>query len=700
MNWILGLLIVVFLTSCGETSTEESSSSVIDDSPYTTKSPELNNGDINFDILSIIAGSQTASGAELLEISSGSASNYIFSLSNAPSFFSVNAGSGELTFTDNDAAAGLYDGIILKAVSIIDSSIKQKEFSIGVNGDPLRAYAWHLENTGQKSFSYTTADTGQTCDSQVDGEGDDKACDNLNLGSVYLQGITGKNIRIAISDSGVELAHDDLAANTLSGEHRDYSLNRPYTGDPVPTSPHGTAVSGIISAVGWNNFGSMGVAPGSKFGAFQFLESVQDTDILISQASGNFRIFNYSYGDEIYQDTVSDSDYIDHIKYQTISDDKIFIKASGNEFLLAQDGICTSHNANYPFENESPYMLIVGALSSQSSSVSKPSFIKATYSNSGSNLWVSAPGGDDARLAPAILTTDLPTCLRGDSRSVTGLPNSFEDGSHSLNRDCHYTSAMNGTSSATPIVTGVVALLLEAEPGLKMRDVKNILARTSKIVNGDHANNWFGKTHPENAFDSVYNCVDLDLSGHEYEQGWVQNNAGFWFNNFYGFGMVDANAAVALAKSYDWPMGTLVEQNQSFNKSKYSSGTVNQSIPDANKDGRTNSITIAGADDLTVESVQVRVNVSHGQSGQVGIELTSPHGTKSILANINNSFLLLDKDKDGTIDGDSNLSNFVLTSNAFYGESSAGSWTIKLIDGKSGTTGSLVKWDINILGHN
>jgi subtilisin-like proprotein convertase family protein len=58
--------------------------------------------------------------------------------------------------------------------------------------------------------------------------------------------------------------------------------------------------------------------------------------------------------------------------------------------------------------------------------------------------------------------------------------------------------------------------------------------------------------------------------------------------------------------------------------------------------------------------------------------------------NINNSFYL---------DTDQNL-NIVLTSHAFYGESSQGNWEIRVIDGKSGNTGTITRWSINVLGHN
>jgi subtilisin-like proprotein convertase family protein len=95
-----------------------------------------------------------------------------------------------------------------------------------------------------------------------------------------------------------------------------------------------------------------------------------------------------------------------------------------------------------------------------------------------------------------------------------------------------------------------------------------------------------------------------------------------------------------------------------------------------------------------VESVQVRVSVTHARSGQVGVELTSPSGTKSILLNINNALLL-------PVNGglaDANL-NVVLTTHAFYGENANGVWTIKLIDARSDDTGVLNSWSLNILGH-
>ena len=77
-----------------------------------------------------------------------------------------------------------------------------------------------------------------------------------------------------------------------------------------------------------------------------------------------------------------------------------------------------------------------------------------------------------------------------------------------------------GTSFAAPVVSGVVALMLEANASLSWRDVQGILATTSQ------------KTDPSDA-------------------SWATNSVGLHHSYKYGFGLVDAHAAVTAALS--WP---------------------------------------------------------------------------------------------------------------------------------------------------
>jgi subtilisin-like proprotein convertase family protein len=88
--------------------------------------------------------------------------------------------------------------------------------------------------------------------------------------------------------------------------------------------------------------------------------------------------------------------------------------------------------------------------------------------------------------------------------------------------------------------------------------------------------------------------------------------------------------------------------------------------------------------------VQIQVTTANGTSGytgDLGIELTSPSGTKNILKTIRDGFT-------GT-----SLAGMVLASNAFYGETSAGTWTVKVVDGWAGGTQTLTNVQIRVYGH-
>ena len=95
--------------------------------------------------------------------------------------------------------------------------------------DPLLVHAWHLENTGQRSFAQSPGVAG------VD----------ARVLAANKKGYSGKGIRIAVSDTGLETSHEDLADNMLEGEHRNYHLEEsPWKGHPLIVSGHGTWVTG------------------------------------------------------------------------------------------------------------------------------------------------------------------------------------------------------------------------------------------------------------------------------------------------------------------------------------------------------------------------------------------------------------------------------------------------------------------------
>lgn len=555
----------------------------------------------------------------------------------------------------------LIDFIVSGIVALLLLSCGSKNSSETSSENPLFSQQWHLVNTGQKSFSQNGGTSGE----------------DLQLSSTIAAGLTGSGIKIAVSDSGTQTAHEDLQGNILTGSTRDYKLASPWLGDPTPSFAqvsadaslaHGTAVAGIIGALANNGKGGKGVAPQASLVPFRFTDSEQTTAMLVDQATGNFHIFNYSYGFPSCQYFPINTSLKSQMEIGATPGDgskgTVYVKAAGNEFVGSL-GDCNSSQSNFDYLGNSNFdgintlkeTLVVAAL--------RATGVVSSYSSPGANIWVSAPGGQFGTTSPAIVTTDYQGCESGYSTS-SSTKNDFESGKDSLNSSCNYTSTMNGTSSAAPNTSGAIALMLEANPLLTWRDIKFILAKTARRVDPTSGNS----NHPAGA--------NFDLEGHVYQQGWVQNNANIYFHNRYGFGAVDIDAAVTLAQNSYTLLGS------PLNSEVTSSNNLNLSIPDKSAVGVTSSLSIA--DNLKIESVEITFSITHPATSDLGLELTSPQGTKSILMNINSGII------------QSNFSDTHFITNAFLEEMSSGSWTLKVIDGGQDDTGTLDKWSIKVNG--
>jgi subtilisin-like proprotein convertase family protein len=237
---------------------------------------------------------------------------------------------------------------------------------------------------------------------------------------------------------------------------------------------------------------------------------------------------------------------------------------------------------------------------------------------------------------------------------------------HTENTNCKYTSTFNGTSSAAPVLSGAIALILEANSNLTWRDVKHILITTADQV------------------DASIPSTDITINNTTYtaEPAWLTNGASHKFHNYYGFGRVNVANAVSAAKAYtSGSLGT-------FATTAWETNATSTSIPNEDINGASTVITTANT--KTIEAVQIRVNVTHLNTGELAIELTSPAGTKSVLLTAYNGF----------VNKDTNLLNMILLSNAFYGENTLGNWTIKVIDANEYVIGgTLSDWSIRFFGH-
>lgn len=230
----------------------------------------------------------------------------------------------------------------------------------------------------------------------------------------------------------------------------------------------------------------------------------------------------------------------------------------------------------------------------------------ASYSSTGAALFATGPGGDTEFF----------------NNHYVAAP--FGDG-------CE--DAFVGTSYATPAVAGAVALMLEANPDLGWRDVQGILALTAQ------------KVDPENS-------------------SWNTNAAGFHHSPLYGFGLVDAYAAVTRALSWTtWGSELSVEVET----------TSNVTLSDEVGITVSTTLTIGNVSEFFVaESAVVILDLVHSSRGDLDIELTSPQGTFSLLAPG------LHPENTNPVEG------WKLMTLRNWGESPLGDWTLSLTDRRPG----------------
>ena len=134
-------------------------------------------------------------------------------------------------------------------------------------------------------------------------------------------------------------------------------------------------------------------------------------------------------------------------------------------------------SANYSGLANSRYVIAVGGVDHDGDYFNPDDGTITDYPEAGANVLVVAPTGSvsldiglDSGTGSGIWTTDL-TGNNGYN-SAGSLDGDFLD-------DTDYTSRFNGTSAATPMVSGVIALMLEANPNLTYRDVQEILVRSA-----------------------------------------------------------------------------------------------------------------------------------------------------------------------------------------------------------------------------
>ncbi|WP_186293428.1 S8 family serine peptidase [Chitinimonas sp. BJB300] len=529
--------------------------------------------------------------------------------------------------------------------------------STAAGHDPLYPYQWHLKNTGQAVFADARPVPG------ID----------LNMGTLYEQGITGKGVVIGLMDSYQAYSdHPDLMPNMLRRDSIDRSKDN-------MSAMHATAIAAIMVAAAGNGQGGRGVAPEAK---------VLDLNAPSTGSAPMPRVINNSMGGQpplfLPNDDIDNKDLNDpHAA--------LIVHAAGNSFLdIEKNGISASSCeqatqrsgvgcivANTDLLSNLPDVIAVGAVNASGQ--------KSSYSSTGSVLWVSGLGGEEGwqrnevmkqgavpekaernparNFAPAIVTADAPGCDKGLNKSGKSF-NALDSGtSTQLDPTCSYTAMANGTSSAAPMVSGVIALMLQVNPSLSWRDIKYILATTARQVDAEQPG-------------ILWNGMLLD-------RGWVTNAAGHTYSNWYGFGLVDATKAVNRARNF-------VSLPAFYQGAWQSSTGVPVPITYRQENAATSDITID--DEAKIETVQLQLKTTSKHPGNLRIMLISPGGTRSIILP---ALTLLLPTPDG-------FSIDLTASNAYLDERSKGVWKLQvvdMVDPASESTQTITSWKLRILGH-
>ena len=435
----------------------------------------------------------------------------------------------------------------------------------------------------------------------------------------------GEGITVAVVDDGMHHQHEDLHENV------DASKNHDYTGggdiyDPVET--HGTAVAGIIAARD-NSTGMRGVAPQAIIYGYNYLvgQSNANEANAMSRNAATTAISNNSWGPGDYGGPEPATEM-----WETAVRNGVNRGYGGKGVFYAWAAGNGAEEGDYSTLDEYNNYYAVTSVCAVNYDDKRTS-----YSEAGANLWVCAPSSDRVQKMPGIATTDNGNRYRDD---------------------------FGGTSAATPIVAGVAALIRDANEDLTWRDVKLILAASAR---------------------------KNDASNSGWEEGAAKYGANgtYQFNHEYGFGVVDAQAAVNLAQNWT-NVPTLREISAR-------SGNIRLSIPDATSTDVgatvTSSVTLDAHVDF-IEYIQVDAHFNHDSFRDLDVVLVSPSGAESTLTP--------QFDTEGTglrVPVFNVTDEFRFGSAKHLGEDAAGEWTLRITDHYSEDTGTLKSWKLTAYGH-
>lgn len=283
--------------------------------------------------------------------------------------------------------------------------------------------------------------------------------------NLYVQGVDAKvtaawdyasdcsKIPIAVLDTGVDYEHPDLKANILMSEGRSFVSG---VTDFRDDQYHGTHVTGIIAAVGNNDVGISGVCWKAQIIPIKVMDA-QGAGTLSEVVSG----FNYAVRSRakianaslafgpLPPQTLSPDEPLLVVTREFARQGKLLVTASGN------DGINIDTALVLPIQIDSDAIVGVGALA--------PTGMLAAFSNYGTTVDIAAPGAEILSTVPTTRLFPAARLLRSNGATVAGY------------------GYLDGTSMASPLVAGAIALFWSQVPELPAAEVKRLLLGEAQV---------------------------------------------------------------------------------------------------------------------------------------------------------------------------------------------------------------------------
>ncbi|XP_028408148.1 neuroendocrine convertase 2-like [Dendronephthya gigantea] len=418
------------------------------------------------------------------------------------------------------------------------------------------------------------------------------------IDDVWKKGYAGKNITVAVVDNGIKYTHKEFEGRYLPRLSYDYV---DQDSDPTPSDSRGTKCAGVIAGAANNGICGVGVAYEANIAGIRLIDRGLPNDTDVAKAFYPF-----------------DGHKIDIFSNSWGPPDNGFVIAGPGPLSLA----ALRKGANEGRGGlGSIYVFSAGNGGFFGDSCAFNGFVNSIYS---------IPVGAVNRNGRPLTSSEACSAVMTSAYSVN-----LETASSTNDQSCD--SRFGETSAASALVSGVIALALEAKKTLTWRQLQHLIVKSSRS-----------------------DVIDRSVK-------WTVNKAGFRVSNKVGFGFLDASRMVENAEKYTaLPRQIKCEVELQIGASKYKRLLR----------GRDNSFDIeVGRDQCRggvinyLEHVEARFDFRYFRRGVIGAYITSPGGTESQV--------IFPRSLDAYV-GKRRYKNLRTVSVHFWGESSEGTWTVTL----------------------